>query len=124
MNEMTAMPLSSWAAPSSEEETPELRRLGIKALMLAVLEDAIHSLNASQHMVRVQAERWFASREHGYVFSFAVICETLDLEPSAVRRSVMNLVTKTRAPEGSVRRRSRPNSRQRQMILPAKSALM
>jgi hypothetical protein len=92
--------------------------------MLAVLEDAIHSLNASQRLVRVQAEHWFVSREHGYVFSFAVICETLDLDPSAVRRSVMALVTRERASGGSVRKRSRPNSRQSQVIQPARNALM
>jgi hypothetical protein len=83
---------------------------GIRALMLAVLEDAIHSLRSSEWLVRAEAEQWITSGERRYVFSFAVICETLDLEPSAVRRSVIGLLDKKRR-SGRLMRRSRPNVR-------------
>jgi hypothetical protein len=62
---------------------------GIRALMVAVLEDAIHNLGSATAFVRDEAEAWIMSRERRYVFSFVVICESLDLEPSAVRRSLI-----------------------------------
>jgi hypothetical protein len=78
--------------------------------MLAVLENAVHNLKSSKSIVRAEAEHWITSRERRYVFSFAVICETLGLEPSAVRRSVIGLVDKT--PTGRrLLKRSRPNVR-------------
>ena len=78
--------------------------------MLAVLEDAIHSLRSSEWRVRTEAELWITSAERRYVFSFAVICETLNLEPSAVRRSVIGLLEKTER-SGRLMKRSRPNVR-------------
>jgi hypothetical protein len=67
-------------------------RTGMRALMLAVLEDAIQQLSSSVGNRRAAAERWIMSSERHYVFSFAVICETLALEPSAVRRSLIRLL--------------------------------
>lgn len=121
MAERTAVSLDFQGEARTDDTPAELRRLGIKALMLAVLEDAIQSLRSPQRLVRVQAEHWFVSREHGYVFSLAVICETLELDPSAVRRSVLNLVSKERGLAGPRRRRSRPNSRQNRVIQLARS---
>lgn len=110
MEEMTAVSLNSWEIPRTEKTHGAVPWSGIQALMLAVLDDAIHSLRSSQSLARAEAEHWITSQERRYVFSFVVICETLDLEPSAVRRSVMDLVDKKRA-LGSPRRRSRPNVR-------------
>lgn len=109
--EMTAVSFDSWKTPITDETPTAIRCLGIKALMLAMLEDAIHCLSSSQILVRTKAEYWIASREHHYVFSFAVICETLGLEPSRVRRSVMGLVDDKRT-GGHLLKRSRPNGRQ------------
>jgi hypothetical protein len=89
--------------------------LGMRALMLAVLEEAIHSSGSSVGHVRAAAVRWIVSPEHRYVFSFVVICETLGLEPSAVRRSIMRLVDKKRTSR-RVLPRSRPYVRRAQTI--------
>jgi hypothetical protein len=63
---------------------------GVQALMLAVLDDALQRLQPSQGRERAELEQWFTSREHRYVFSFDVVCESLGLEPSAVRRSLQD----------------------------------
>lgn len=105
------MPLSlNREIPTTEESTSAVRFIGIKALMLALLEDAIQCLRSPKDLVRTQAVIWMTSKERRYVFSFAVVCQVLELEPSAVRRSVMGLVPGSQTP-GGVRRRSRPNSR-------------
>jgi hypothetical protein len=83
---------------------------GTRALMLAVLEEAIRSLRAPDARARAQAELWMTSRERRYIFSFAAICEALGLEPSAVRRSVTGLLDKK--PTGRLFfKRCRPNVR-------------
>jgi hypothetical protein len=63
---------------------------GIRGRIVAVLEDAIHSLKSPQGIVRNAAEQWIDSGERRYVFSFAAICETLEFEPIAIRLSVIN----------------------------------
>jgi len=83
---------------------------GIRALMLAVLEDGIHSLRSRNSLVRAEAELWMTSRERRYVFSFAVICEALNLEPGAVRRSVIRVLA-GKATGRRALKRSRPNVR-------------
>ena len=82
---------------------------GMRALMLGVLEEAIHSLRSPDSLDRAQAELWTTSRERRYVFSFVVICEALGLEPSAVRRSLIGLLDTKKT--GRVIKRSRPNVR-------------
>lgn len=114
--EMTALSLNSWEFPRTEETHAAQPWSGVQALMLAVLDDAIHSLRSAQSLVRAEAEHWITSQERRYVFSFVVICETLKLDPSAVRRSVMNLVEKKR-PLGRSLSRSRPNVRHSGPIL-------
>src|SRR4030095_9569014 len=54
---------------------------GTKALMLAVLEDAIRSYLSTELRGRSEAEGWGSSRQRGSVFWFIVVCETLGLEP-------------------------------------------
>lgn len=120
MKEMTAVSHHVWETPKTEEMPSALRCIGIKSLMLAVLEDAINCLHSSQILLRTKAEHWIASREHRYVFSFAVICETLGLEPSRVRRSVMSLVD-GKPTGGRLLKRIRPNGRQSAHIQLVKS---
>ncbi|MGD0948079.1 MAG: hypothetical protein ABSA52_11670 [Candidatus Binatia bacterium] len=115
MKETAQVALASLEVPTTESPTTTqthaaLPQPGIRALMLAVLEDAIHNLRSSESIVRAEAEQWITSGERRYVFSFAVICETLGLEPSAVRRSVIELLDKE--PTGCrLPKRSRPNVR-------------
>ncbi len=60
---------------------------GTKALMLAVLEDAIHDYRSAIGRQQIEAEEWVRSDRRD-VFSFIVICEMLGLEPAAVRRAL------------------------------------
>lgn|SRR5512135_1159790 len=60
---------------------------GPKALMMAVLEEAVHDYRTAIGRQRVEAEDWLHS-EGRDLFSFVVICETLGLEPAAVRRAL------------------------------------
>ena len=90
MNQMAHVVLASLEFPPEADGASSLS--GTRALMLAVLEDAILNLGSSIGYKRAEAERWVMSREHGYVFSFVVVCETLSLSPTAVRRSLIRLL--------------------------------
>jgi hypothetical protein len=120
MKEIAAVPLVSLQLPTTEETHPARPASGMRGLMLAVLDDAMHSLSSSESLVRVAAEQWMMSPERRYAFSFVVICETLDLEPSAVRRSVINLLDK-KGRRGRLLKRSRPNVRHRGQIQPSRA---
>lgn len=84
---------------------------GTKALMLAVLEDAIRSYLSSETRARSEAEGWVLSRQRRSVFSFIVVCETLGLEPKAVRTALRRLRAQQVTPDHIPR--SRPNARRR-----------
>ena len=115
MKPMAAVPPASWGVTITEPAHAARSSAGMRALMLAVLDDAMHSLSSSESLVRAAAEHWLASPERRYVFSFVVICETLELVPSAVRRSVLALLDKN-GTAGRLLRRSRPNVRHRGAI--------
>ncbi len=83
--------------------------IGIKALMLAMLEDAMRAYLGPEDRERDEAALWMASGRSHWVFSFGVVCETLGLEPSAVRAAVVRMRHNGRG--GASRTRSRPNSR-------------
>jgi len=83
---------------------------GTKALLLAVLEDGIRSYLSPVHDVRTEAEYWVGSRRGRSPFCFVVICETLGLEPSAVRRALERLRNQ-RVDPARVIGRTRPNVR-------------
>jgi len=83
---------------------------GTKALLLAVLEDGIRSYLSPVHDVRTEAEYWVSSRRARSPFCFVVICETLGLEPSAVRRALERLRTQRVNPARAIGR-TRPNVR-------------
>lgn len=59
--------------------------IGVRALMLAVLEDAIRCLLGADAKIAMEAELWIRSRERTSPFSFEVVCEALGLDSSAVR---------------------------------------
>lgn len=108
MNDMAEVSLASLELPPETDiASPQS---GTRALMLAVLEDAILNLGSSVGRNRAEAERWIMSPERQHVFSFAVICETLDFAPSAVRRSLMRLISQ-KPRSGRLLKRARPNVR-------------
>lgn len=110
MKELAAVSLASCEIPITKATHGVLPWSGIRALMLAVLEEAIHSLRSPDSLAHAEAELWMTSRDRRYVFSFVVVCEGLGLEPSAVRRSVIGLLDKT--PTGRrLLPRTRPNVR-------------
>ncbi len=82
---------------------------GTKALMLAVLEDAIRGYLNDEPNIRGEAERWVMSRQRRSVFSFIVVCETLGLEPKSVRTALRRMRANQASPKAI--RRSRSNAR-------------
>jgi hypothetical protein len=64
---------------------------GIKALMLAVLEDGIRSFLSSSRLLASEAEFWICSRRRQSPFSFTVVCEMLGLDPDAVRKTLKRM---------------------------------
>jgi hypothetical protein len=83
---------------------------GTKALMLAILEDGIRSYLSPVGRVRSEAEFWVRSARNRSPFSFHVVCETLGLEPGAVRVALDRLRAKDVSPRRALGR-SRPNVR-------------
>lgn len=76
---------------------------GIKALMLAVLEGGIRDYCGAAGVRCIEAGQWVRSNRRG-AFSFAVICETLGLEPAAVRQALVGLKARSALPPGRIRR--------------------
>ena len=64
---------------------------GTKALMVAVLENGLRSYFSPKVRIRAEAERWVKTRQGRSPFSFTVVCETLGLEPDAVRVALRRL---------------------------------
>ena len=77
------------------EQFDELRGRGVvrspeHRLMLAVLEDAVHTYQMGAGALRNQrlaqeTEEWFASQETGSPFAFVTICEAFGIDPEWVR---------------------------------------
>jgi hypothetical protein len=84
--------------------------VGVRALMLAMLEDAIRAYLGPDPRAGEEAAAWIADARRVGVFSFSVVCDTLGLEATAVRSALARL----RIREVGyllARGRSRPNSR-------------
>ena len=69
---------------------------GEKALMLAVLEDGIrcfqeHLRNprSNPRLLSEQAEAWIRAVDYEWPFSFNNVCETLGIDPSALRGALL-----------------------------------
>ena len=83
---------------------------GIQGLLLAVLEDGIRSYLSPVKEVRAEAEYWVTSGRARSPFCFVVICETLGLEPTAVRQALERLRSQRVNPSRAIGR-TRPNVR-------------
>lgn len=83
---------------------------GVKGLLLAVLEDGIRSYLSPVKELRAEAEYWVGSSRARSPFCFVVICETLGLEPSAVRDGLARLRSQRVNPARALGR-TRPNVR-------------
>ena len=112
----------AWLALLGGGEPRSLPYRGVKALMLAVLEDGIRAYLGSSPLLRTEAEQWMRLRQRRWPFSFSVVCETLGLEPSAVQRALRIMRAQKALP--AVVRRSRPHAghrRTRAQISPAET---
>ncbi len=90
---------------------------GLKALMLAVLENGITAYLGLPGRRRDEAEAWVMTRNHRSPFAFAVVCETLGLEPNAVRGTLQEWRLSKR---GGRDLRSRGNVRHTERLRPPK----
>jgi hypothetical protein len=86
--------------------------IGIRALMLAMLEDAVRAYLGSNPRECDEAEAWIDSARSRWVFSFATVCETLGLEPPAVREALRRLQSRPPLERRLRFGKSRPNARQ------------
>ncbi len=93
---------------------------GIKALMLAVLDNGIESYLGPTPRLRAEAEYWIDSSGRRSPFSFTVVCETLRLEPEAVRAALRRLREQHGRPLRRVGRR-RQNVRRAGRLLVSKT---
>jgi len=94
---------------------------GIKALMLAVLDNGIASYLSSAPRIRAEAEHWIGTSGRRWPFSFTVVCETLRLEPDAVRAALRRLRARGGEPMRAIGRR-RQNVRRAGRLLARKTA--
>lgn len=94
------------AVIGGESRTGQLT--GTKALMLAVLEDAIRSYLRGSRLVARDAEFWIESHKRQSPFSFVVVCEILGLDPDAVRASLQRMKAEAMGPG---KRRGFPRAR-------------
>jgi hypothetical protein len=89
-----------------------------KALLLAVLEDAIHCYrkfaNAHDRAGQAQfrdAEQWIMGGANDWIFAFDTLCEFLALDPDYVRRGVRESAAR---PSAEISDRPRHHARHRQ----------
>lgn len=94
----------------ADSEPRGVTRSGVKALMQAVLEDAVRSYVARDARLRTEAEYWIASSSRRSPFAFCVVCEVLGLAPGAVRVALRRLREKNPSSR-HVFGRTRPNVR-------------
>jgi hypothetical protein len=80
---------------------------GEKALMLAVLEDGIrcfqeHLTNprSNPRLLSQQSEQWIRAVDYEWPFSFNNVCETLGIDPDALRAALLGWKAKRLAAAG------------------------
>src|SRR5688572_7221886 len=89
-----------------------------RALLLAILEDAIHCYRkfararsrAGREQFR-EAEQWLTGGGNGWVFAFDHVCDCLGLNPEYIRRGLCESIARPAAENGE---RPRRHARHRQ----------
>jgi|SRR5579862_1955445 len=88
---------------------------GTKALMMAILESGIRDYCGTAGRQSAEAQDWLWSNRLG-AFSFAIICETLELEPTTIRQALVRMKE-----HGALRlARSRDNVRKKRPTAPSR----
>jgi len=82
--DIDAVSMLGGSARSSAPQT------GVRALMLAVLEDGIRCYFSRIPRIRADAEHWVESGKRS-AFSFDVICDLFGIEPDAARTALRRL---------------------------------
>jgi len=77
---------------------------GTKALMLAVLEDGVRCYLGRARLAAEEAACWISSTRRYSPFSFIVVCETLGLDPQAVRATVQKMRAQHVSPRQAIPR--------------------
>ena len=95
---------------------------GIKALMLAVLEDGIRCFLGRDKQARVEAEAWIHTQRKNWPFSFITVCHTLGLSPEAVRAAMWRM-RERQMPARRIFARTRQNVRRRGKITLRRSVM-
>lgn len=69
-----------------------------KALIAAILEDAIHQYHKNRHARDAagkeqfrEAEEWIMHKGNGWIFTFVNVCEFLGLDPEYLRRGLRGM---------------------------------
>jgi len=92
-----------------------LPRSGVKALMLAVFEDAIRCYFRGNPRVKAEAEHWIEYGPRYWAFSFDVICEAFGLSPAATRVALRRMRNDNPAPS-MLRKRHRGTGRRPRVV--------
>jgi hypothetical protein len=92
-------------------ERPAAPSVGVRALMLAMLEDALRAYLGPVGPAQNEAARWIGDSRSRGVFCFSVVCEALGLEPSAVYIAMRRMHARCGHQAKIVLGRSRPNGR-------------
>ena len=86
------------ALRDDEAHRPELTASSTNRLMLAVLEEALvtfrrglNSRHAEQRRHSCEVDRWVASTDENFLFSFENICTSLKIDPGYVRIGLKRL---------------------------------
>lgn len=82
-------------------------RSGVKGLLHAVLEESIRCFLGSDPRLRFEAEQWIESGDRRWAFSFVTVCETLGLEPTAVRQALRRMQQRNTSPKAISRQKMR-----------------
>lgn len=95
--------LSTHGTLDGQARRPELTASPINRLMLAVLEEALvtfqkglSSRDAQARWRSCEVDRWVASEDDRFVFSFESVCSSLNIGPGYVREGLRRLRTAAR----------------------------
>jgi hypothetical protein len=106
--------------------TPIGRASGERALVLAVLVDAIRCLTGSARLGRNRAQiiletrEWVVSEDRQWPFSFENVCDALDLDAATLRTRLLRMAPPMRAEDHEqLNRRPRPNRPREEDVIAA-----